>query len=180
MVGHAYLVAAVCVNVYFVVTALSNVVYFRLATRRPRMRSGPFVSVIVPARDEERSIERCVRSLLTQDYEDYEVIVVDDQSSDATAAIASRLAEGEPRLRVVDGTPLPEGWMGKTHALAQGAAVARGEILVLTDADSVHAPSSVSWAVTNLTDHGADMLSGYVRQRTEASARSSSSRPCTR
>lgn len=164
MMWDAYLIVLVCLNGYFLVTALLNIAYFRRVTKAARITSGPLVSVIVPARDEERSIARCVESLLAQDYANYEVIVVDDESSDETARIVSALAAHEPRLRVVSGVPLPDGWLGKPHALSQGVAVARGDILILTDADSVHGPKSISWAVTNLQDHHADMLSGYLSQ----------------
>lgn len=156
--------ALVCINAWFFVTALSNVVYFRLATKKPRVTSGPFVSVIVPARNEEQPIGRCLESLLQQDYSDYEVVVVDDDSSDSTAQVVAEFAARDPRVRLVSGVPLADAWLGKPHALAQGAAVARGEILLLTDADTVHTPHSISWAVTNLQDHGADMLSGYLEQ----------------
>jgi chlorobactene glucosyltransferase len=159
-----FLVALVCINAYFLVTAVSNVAYFRRATSRPRITDGPFVSVILPARNEEGPIARCLESLLAQDYADYEVIVVDDESTDATARVVGTLAERDPRLRLVRGVPLPDGWLGKPHALHQGAAVARGEILILTDADTAHEPQSISWAVTNLEDHRADMVSGYLRQ----------------
>jgi chlorobactene glucosyltransferase len=161
----AFLFFTVIANAYFFVVAASNVLYFRRATSRPRLTSGPFVSVIVPARDEERHIARCVESLLGQDYAGYEVIVVDDQSSDATARIVAERA-ADPRLRLVSGAPLPEGWMGKQHALSQGVAVARGDVLMFTDADTVHEPESVSWVVTNMEDHDADFISGYLRQET--------------
>lgn len=165
MMRDGLLLALVTANAYFLVASIANAIFLRRATRPARLTSGPFVSVIVPARNEESVIERCLTSLLTQDYADYEVLVVDDQSTDATAAIVRRLAAADPRLHVVSGEPLPDGWLGKPHALAEGAAAARGEILVLTDADTIHSPKSVSWAVTNLTDHGADILSGYLDQR---------------
>jgi chlorobactene glucosyltransferase len=161
----AFLFGVLFVNVYFFAVAISNVIYFRLATRTPRITGGPFVSIIVPARDEERGIARCVGSLLEQDYADYEVIVVDDQSSDATARTV-RTFMPDSRLRLVTGTPLPVGWLGKQHAMAQGAQVARGEILMFTDADTVHSAQSVSWVVTNLQDHHADSISGYLKQET--------------
>jgi chlorobactene glucosyltransferase len=123
-----------------------------------------FVSVIVPARDEEDSIEPCLASLLAQDYLDYEVIVVDDESSDRTSSIVARMSAHDTRLRLVRGTPLPDGWLGKPHALAQGVEASRGDVLVLTDADTVHSPDSISWAVTNLVDHRADVVSGYLAQ----------------
>ena len=168
MAKDAYLVALVCIDAFFLLTVLSNVVYFRHATSKARVTRGPSVSVIVPARNEEAQIGRCVESLLAQDYADYEVIVVDDESGDATAAIVGALATSDPRLRLVSGVPLRDGWLGKTHALSQGVAVASGEILVLTDADTVHHPESISWAVTNLQDSRADMLSGYLSQSTDS------------
>ncbi len=111
----------------------------------------PMLSIIVPARDEERSIEACVRSLLAQEWLDFEVIVVDDRSTDATPHILERLAYEDRRLRVVRGEPLPEGWIGKPWALAQGERHARGAWLLFTDADSTHAPrgaASMLWLVT--------------------------------
>jgi chlorobactene glucosyltransferase len=100
----------------------------------------PALSIVVPARNEERSIERCVRSLLAQELADFEVIVVDDRSTDATSAILARIAAEDPRLRVLRGAELPEGWVGKPWALHQGALAARGAWLLFTDADSYHEP----------------------------------------
>jgi len=164
-VPETYLVALVCANLYFLATALSNIIYFRRATLPARATTGPRVSVIVPARNEAAGIARCAASLLAQDYADYEVIVVDDDSHDTTPDIVAGMAAREPRLRLVSAGPLPEGWLGKPHALARGVSVARGEILILTDADTVHAPQSISWAVTNLQGHRADLLSGYLHQK---------------
>lgn len=119
----------------------------------------PSLSIVVPARDEERGIERCVRSLCAQSLPDCEVIVVDDRSSDATRAILRRLEAAEPRLRVVDGRPLPEGWVGKPWALNQGTAVARGDWVLFTDADSWHAPQAAASALRFALAQGADALS---------------------
>lgn len=117
---------------------------------------APSLSVVVPARNEERSIERCVRSLLAQTADDLEVIVVDDRSEDATPAILQRLTGESPRLRVIAGAPLPEGWVGKPWAMAQGARAARGAWLLFTDADTWHAPaactSTLAFALANRAD----------------------------
>ena len=111
----------------------------------PAMDDGPTLSIVVPARDEERTIEACVRSLLTQRGVAAEVIVVNDGSTDGTAAILARLQAEYPALRVVDGAPLPAGWVGKPWACAQGAERASGAWLLFTDADSRHeADASVS------------------------------------
>jgi chlorobactene glucosyltransferase len=106
--------------------------------------NAPMVSIIVPARDEENNIERCVRSLLAQYYPRFEVIVVNDCSEDATGEILAKLVEVDPRLKVVDGKPLPEGWMGKAHAIVQGYSQAKGDWLLFTDADTCHEPHLLS------------------------------------
>jgi len=116
----------------------------------------PAVSIIVPARNEARSIERCVRSLLAQRYVDAEVMVVDDRSEDATPQILARLATEFPQLRVIAGEPLPAGWVGKPWALHQGARYARGDWYLFTDADSEHesagTASALSFALRAQTD----------------------------
>ena len=126
--------------------------------------SAPSLSVIVPARNEERSIERCVRSLLAQTLHDYEVIVVDDRSEDRTGAILADLAREDPRLRVISGAPLPDGWVGKPWALAQGVRAARGAWLLFTDADTCHAPHASSSALAFVRARGADALSIWTHQ----------------
>jgi chlorobactene glucosyltransferase len=90
------------------------------------LTAAPLVSIILPARDEGDHIERCARSLLAQDYPNFEVIAVNDRSEDDTGPILDRLAEADRRLTVVHSAPLPSGWMGKAHAIVQGYQVARG------------------------------------------------------
>ncbi|MDQ3698338.1 MAG: glycosyltransferase [Gemmatimonadota bacterium] len=119
---------------------------------------APLVAVIIPARNEARSIERCVRSILGSAYPRLEVIVVDDDSADGTGDIARRLAAADPRLRVVEPAPLPAGWFGKQWACAAGAATTRAELLCFTDADTEHAPDLLPRAVNALRARGADML----------------------
>jgi chlorobactene glucosyltransferase len=152
--------------VYFLVLSISNVIWLRLSSRRPRVTQGKKVSVLVPARDEEKNIARCLDSLLRQTYTNYEIIVLDDQSTDATWEIISTYAERYPGVvRAVSGEPLPgSGWAGKPHAMQQLAALARGEYLLFTDADTVHGGESIAWAVTNMEMHRADCISGYVFQ----------------
>lgn len=122
----------------------------------------PKVSVIVPARDEERNIRACVTSLLEQDYPNFQVIVVDDASSDATPHILDELRQTHPhgaQLRVVRVERLPEGWAGKPHALYTGAEVADGEWLLFTDADTRHEPSALRTAVRLARERNVDLLS---------------------
>ena len=116
---------------------------------------APQVSVIVPARNEEASLAACLESLVTQQGVSFEVVVVDDHSTDRTQEIAASFAG----VRVIEAGPLPEGWTGKNNAVTAGARVARGEWLLFTDADTVHLPGSLTRAVAEATEHGAEMLS---------------------
>jgi chlorobactene glucosyltransferase len=145
----------------------------RYAVRRPRLweyaprPQGPLLSVIIPARDEADNIEGCVRAVLAADYAPLEVIVVDDRSSDGTAGIVEWLAaapELRGRLRLVRGADLPGEWFGKPWALIQGYRVARGELLLFTDADTRHDPELVPRAVTALRNERVDLLSVLPRQ----------------
>jgi glycosyltransferase involved in cell wall biosynthesis len=108
---------------------------------------GPLLSIIVPARNEEKHIEAALQSLLNQDYRKMEILVVDDRSSDGTAVILDRMAQVHNRLRVFHIEELPEGWLGKNHALHYGARHASGEFLLFADADVVMHPSTVSRAI---------------------------------
>jgi chlorobactene glucosyltransferase len=128
--------------------------------------SLPSLSIVVPARNEERQIERCLRSLLAQRHPDFEVILVDDRSEDRTRAIAEALALGEQRLKVVAGAPLPQDWVGKPWALAQGARAARGAWILFTDADTEHEPLAASSAARCAIDRGFDVVSLLTDQET--------------
>lgn len=118
---------------------------------------APLLSIIIPARNEEKHIEQALASVLALDYPRLEIIVLDDRSEDATAEMLHRMAEQEARLRVVTITELPAGWLGKNYALHVGAEQAEGEFLLFTDADVRMAPDTVSravaWMLENSLDH---------------------------
>ena len=118
----------------------------------------PKVTLVVAARNEERNIAQAVDSLLRLDYPDYELLVVNDRSEDATGAILARASAREPRLRVIQVDQLPSGWLGKNHALWVGARAAAGELLLFNDADIVMEPPVLSRAVTYLLQEGVDHL----------------------
>ncbi len=123
-------------------------------------RHWPKVSVLVAAKDEEANIESCITTLLDQDYPDYELIVIDDRSSDRTPAIIAGLADGaEDKLRVLRVDELPPGWFGKHHAMHLGARAGSGEWLCLVDADCRQVSrSTLSLAVRDALAHEADLL----------------------
>jgi chlorobactene glucosyltransferase len=119
----------------------------------------PLVSVIVPARDEALNIVRCLRSLTSSTYPAFEVIVIDDRSSDGTGDLARSVDPGSARrLVVLDGEQLPPGWLGKPWACWQGARVAEGDLMLFTDADTIHGPALLGRAVAGLEEEGADLL----------------------
>jgi chlorobactene glucosyltransferase len=137
---------------------------FRLARHRPHLREyppltdGPLVSVIVPARNEEETIATVITSVLASQYRNLELLIVDDRSTDGTAAVVSRQSSVDSRLTLIHGDELPAGWYGKPWACLQGARAARGEILLFTDADTLHLPELLGRSVSALQRTGADLV----------------------
>ncbi len=123
------------------------------------------VAVIIPARDEEANIERVVRSVAGQRHV-AEIVAVDDESRDRTGEILERLKAEIPVMRVLRAGPLPEGWTGKSHAVATGAAAASAEWLLLTDADTVHLSESLEILLARATSERIDLLSVSPGQET--------------
>lgn len=147
------LILIVVVIVYLTV----NMIYLvRLEPFTDKLDDPPVVSVCVPARDEERGIRACLESLLKQDYPEFEVIVVNDHSTDRTGELIRELKDS--RLIALDGEDLPEGWLGKPFALHQAFQKARGEILLFTDADPVFGPNALCTAVFTMQERKLDAL----------------------
>lgn len=119
------------------------------------LSTRPQISVIIPARNEEASLGTCLQSLVSQTGVPFELIVVNDHSSDRTAAIAASF----PNVRVIDAGPLPAGWTGKNNAVSAGARAAHGSWLLFTDADTIHSPGSLVLALTEAEENHADLLS---------------------
>jgi chlorobactene glucosyltransferase len=114
--------------------------------------------VIIPARNEAGNIARVVRSVLASKYQPFELLIVDDRSSDDTAETVRRSFPGESRLRLISGAELPQGWYGKPWACYQGYQEAQGDLLLFTDADTRHHPDLLPRAVGALRAEGADLL----------------------
>lgn len=120
----------------------------------------PLISLLVPARNEERDVAACLASLASQDYPSFELIFVDDESTDRTLALAHSALDGKPHCRVIAGKPRPDTrWVGKSWALVQGLDHARGDWLLFIDSDVVHHPSAVRKAMAMATEQGADAFS---------------------
>src|SRR5262249_28727971 len=132
-----------------------------LTRRSPRFDAPgpPLVTAIIPARNEEETLADCLVSVCAQDYPNLEILVVDDRSTDGTAAIARRFAASDPRVSLLTVDELPPGWTGKTHALHRAAAEARGEWLWFLDADTRHEPESLSVVLRYAVDRKAHLAS---------------------
>jgi chlorobactene glucosyltransferase len=125
---------------------------------RYRIKSKPMVSIIVPARNEGLTISKCLQSLLSQDYDNYEVIAVDDSSTDNTFSIISDLSKNNHTLTPIKCPPRPDDWVGKNWACFQGYKKSTGEILLFTDADTVHRPDVLSSAIHTMMHDKIDAL----------------------
>jgi glycosyltransferase involved in cell wall biosynthesis len=132
---------------------------------RPRGDAGrPATSLLVPARNEGQRLPATLAGLRAQDVA--EIIVLDDDSSDDTAAVAGRAARADPRVRLVRGLPLPPGWTGKNWACQQLAAAARGDVLLFCDADVTLAPGAADACWAQMQAQRADVFSVFPRQHT--------------
>jgi chlorobactene glucosyltransferase len=162
-----YQVFVLACLVFFLATVIANLACFDglRSAPAPAPEQAPLISVLVPARNEARNIAPCVRSLLSQDYPNFELIVLDDHSEDGTAEIIRELGVNESTKphRLLKGNPLPAGWTGKGWACHQLAGAASGQFLFFTDADTEHAPGTLSALLAYAERQRADLLSAWPR-----------------
>ena len=125
---------------------------------------NPLISILIPARNEEENIKRCIISLTKQDYSNIEILVLNDNSTDNTAKIVEELSKKDQRIKLYTGGVLKKGWLGKTYACHQLSKYARGDYLIFTDADTLHFPNSVSSAVACLLKYKLGALSVFAKQ----------------
>ena len=125
---------------------------------KKKEHANPKVSIILPARNEEKFIERCLDSLLEQDYANYEIVAINDSSKDSTGKIIKKYSEKFPKVIFVDAKPKPNGWIGKNWACIEGYKKSSGELLLFTDADTMHTSTVISLAVSHLLSLDLDAL----------------------
>lgn len=151
-----------------VLTGLLNTITFpRLGkTQNHSINPVPKVSILIPARNEEKRIAATIGALLQQTYTNFELIILDDQSTDKTKAVIEGNVRNDPRVKLLDGQPLPTGWLGKNWACAQLAAKASGDLLIFTDADVLWAPKALHSVITLMQTTRAEMLTVWPTQET--------------
>lgn len=140
----------ILILIFIVLLFLNMLQNLKMLRRQEKVRQKepfPSISILIPARNEERNIRRCVGSLLKQNYPNFEIIVLDDDSSDRTAEIVVKLSRNYERIGIVKGEKLPPGWNGKNWACHQLSGLAKGEWFLFTDADTTHKPHSVPEAL---------------------------------
>src|SRR5215213_855490 len=154
-----YVSSAILIGGIFIVYWLHNQYHLEIVVR-PTLppANAPLISVCVPARNEERNIQACVESILAQDYPNFEIIVLEDRSTDTTGEILRSLAAQNDELNVISGSDLPKGWAGKPHALFQASAAARGDWLCFVDADTFLSPTTLSSCYAKAIETNADMF----------------------
>lgn len=163
------LLAFVALALYIIgITTLSNVILFPRLGRpyHPPGEPRPRISFLIPARDEAEVIGPTVEALLSQSYGDFEVLILDDNSTDDTAGRAGAAAGEDPRFKIMPGRPLPAGWLGKNWACHQLGAAATGEILIFTDADVRWAATALEALIGEFQFGKADLLSVWPTQKT--------------
>jgi len=161
---HSLILHIIIFQAIVLLVIFSNARFLRRARKHASPVVFPKVSILVPVRNEEKNISGCIQSLLAQDYPYFEVLALDDQSSDATYSILKQIARTQPRLKVLRGSPPPEGHLGKNWACVQLAQQAQGDLLFFTDADTLHWPKALRTVVTALIGEAADLLTGFPRQ----------------
>jgi len=159
------LTALALIGAVFIVT-LFNFITAPMLRKSPYAGATGSVSVLIPARNEEHNIARCLDGLLKQEYPDMEIIVLDDESTDQTATIIQHYARMNSRIKYVPGKPLPPDWTGKNWACHQLSAAATGELLIFTDADNQHAPNAITNTVGWMQKLKTGMLSAFPQQYT--------------
>lgn len=124
------------------------------------------VSMLVPARNEEKNIKKVIESLQNQKYPNFEIIILDDNSSDKTYEIAKSYANNDDRIKVIKGTELPNNWLGKNWACKQLADVSKGKFLIFTDADNFHNENAIINTVAKMKKYNLNLLSAFPEQKT--------------
>ncbi len=153
---------------FMLLNFLVNNIFFKFTSnyKLPEhiLKKNPLISILIPARNEEDDIKKCIVSLTKQDYANIEILVLDDNSTDNTRAIVEELSIKDKRIKLYYGDALKKGWMGKTYACHQLSKYARGDYFIFTDADTLHFPDSVSSAVACLLENKLDALSVLSKQ----------------
>ncbi len=162
---HIYSILMLVLGIYSLLNIIINLLYFRHLNKAETREDGPLISVVVPARNEEKNIGNLLESLIAQDYRKIEILVINDQSTDGTEAIIREYAEKDSRIHCFSteaGKILHSN--GKINALLQLIPHAKGEYILATDADTMHSKNCISHAYSVMKEHHLDIISGFPKE----------------
>jgi chlorobactene glucosyltransferase len=166
-----YQIVIAGILVIILINLILNLRNLRKPDRNAKVpQPAPLISVLVPARNEKGNIRACLESLQKQDYPNYEILVLDDNSTDTTAAIVNEMASSDERINLHFGEPLPDGWAGKCFACHQLAQKAKGDWFLFVDADTRHEPHMLRSVLALAIELNTSLLSGFPRQLTTSFA----------
>ena len=150
------------------IVGIFNLIYFRKAKSAPLIseKEETLVSILIPARNEQQNIERCLYSLFDQNYKNIEIIVLDDDSDDDTFSLVKKISQEDDRLKVVKGTSVPEGWTGKNWACHQLSKLAKGDFYLFVDADTKLQATLIKETISEMKSSDIDLLSLFPRRIT--------------
>jgi glycosyltransferase involved in cell wall biosynthesis len=161
------MIYAICFILFFMILRFCVTLFNFISDpklRRVNKHYNNLVSVLIPVRNEEDNILKLLTTIRDQDYTDYEVIILDDQSADATLKVCRGFASANSRFRVVEGNHLPKGWLGKNYACHQLAQQAKGEYLLFLDADETVNNGLINSAVHRMRVNNLSLLSLFTNQ----------------
>ena len=150
------------------IVGIFNLIYFRKAKSAPLIseKEETLVSILIPARNEQQNIERCLYSLFDQNYKNIEIIVLDDDSDDDTFSLVKKISQEDDRLKVVKGTSVPTGWTGKNWACHQLSKLAKGDFYLFVDADTKLQATLINETISEMKSSDIDLLSLFPRRIT--------------
>ncbi len=150
------------------IVGIFNLIYFRKAKSVPLIseKEETLVSILIPARNEQQNIERCLYSLFDQNYKNIEIIVLDDDSDDDTFSLVKKISQEDDRLKVVKGTSVPAGWTGKNWACHQLSKLAKGDFYLFVDADTKLQATLINETISEMKSSDIDLLSLFPRRIT--------------
>lgn len=157
------------ISIYFIFLSIANIRFLKKNTVQASVFSGPKISVLIPARNEELNIQKCLLSLVNQQYDNYEIIVLDDNSTDSTARIVNKLCKQCGNIQLIHGKELDPSWFGKPFAMQQLLEHASGEYCIFVDADTEHQPNMIATSLSNILHADAHVMSGYTQYKMQNS-----------
>jgi len=150
-------------GIFCLIITLSNKRELTKLNKIPLIYKGEKVSICIPARNEEKKIKACLKSMLKQSYSNLEILVLDDNSTDETWKIITEMAASYPKIKPIKGKPLKDGWKGKQFAMEQLLENSTGSYILFTDADTIHKPNSVAKGLAILKHEDVDLVTGYPK-----------------